>query len=170
MKHRYNPLVFVIVFISLTLLSFSVFYFFPEFVEAHSKGRKGLDSLLMAMPIAITSLMIINCAGSKVETLSEYVKFDNFRMKALNVFKTFSITLGYGSVISIETKKLPVVGIYKIIVTSKNYPDPISVSRLFLKHKQLFYTICTQVKKYNTDALIDDDLLEFTEKYKDKYD
>lgn len=164
MKHRYNPLVLVIVFISLALLSFSVFYFFPEFVEAHSKGRKGLDSLLVALPIAITSLMMINNVSSNVETMNEYVKFNNFRLKAFNVFKTFSITLGYGSVVSIEAKKLPVVGIYKIIVTSKNYPDPIPVSRFFLKHKQLFYDIATQAKRFNPDVFLNEAMQKFLDK------
>ncbi len=170
MKHRYNPLVYVALFVCTTLLSLGMFHFFPEFVEAHSEGRKGLDSLLAALPVALTSIAVLNTMGSSVETLGEYVKFNNFRLKAFNVFKTFSVTLSYGSIVRIDAKKLPLIGIYKIVVTSKNYPDPIPVSRLFLKHKQLFYTICTRTQRYNSEVLLDNDLQEFTEKYSDKFD
>lgn len=170
MKHRYSPFVNIALFICLASFSFIMFYFFPDYVKAHSHGRRGLDSFLMAAPLAIPSGMFLYNMGKKVETFGEYVKFTNFRFNAFNSIKTFSITLSYESIINIEAKKLPVIGIYKINVISKNYPDPIPVSCLFLKHKQLFYTICSQVQRYNKDALIDNDLLEFTEKHRGKYE
>ena len=105
-----------------------------------------------------------------VETQGEYVKFNNFRFNSFNKLKTFSVTLSYESITGLDSKKLPLIGIYKILVISKNYPDPIPISVLFLKHKQLFYTIFTQAQRYNGEVLIDDDLLEFAEKYREKYD
>ncbi len=170
MKHRYNPFVFVLMFLILALFSFFMFYFFPDYVEAYSKGKKGLDTILLAVPVAFPCLMFLNNMGRNVETLSEYVKFNNFRFNAFNTLKTFSVTLGYESIKGIDSKKLPLIGIYKIVVISENYPDPISVSRLFLKHKQLFYTICTQAQRYNREVLVDNDLIEFAEKYREKYD
>ncbi len=170
MKHRYNPFVYVAMFMGLALFSFTMFYFFPDYVKAYSKDSRGLDSMLMAVPVAIPSILFLNNMGKSVEILSEYIKFKNFRFNAFNSLKTFSITMGYESIIRIEAKKLPLIGIYKIVIISKNYPDPIPVSRLFLKHRQLFYTVCSQVQRYNKDALIDNDLLEFTEKYREKHE
>ena len=169
MKHRYNPIIFVLMFLLLASFSFSMFYFFPDYVKAYSGGKTGLDTMLMAFPVAIPCFMLMNNMGKNVETRSEYVRFNNFRFSVLDVFKAFIITLGYESITGIDSKKLPVIGIYKIVIISKNYPEPIPVSKLFLKHKKLFYTICMQTQRYNKDALIDNDLLEFAEKYREKY-
>lgn len=170
MKHRYNPFVYVAVFLGLASFSFFMFYFFPDYVEAYSKGKKGLDSMLMVFPVAIPCLMVLNNMGKNVETLSEYVKFNNFRFNAFNTLKTFSITLGYESITSIDAKELPLIGIYKIIVTSKNYTNPIPVSIFFLKHKQLFFTLCQQAKRFNPDVFIDSELEEKVEKYREKFE
>lgn len=171
MKHRYNPLVYVAVFSGLSLVSFIIIYFFPEFVEQFSKGRgKGLDDLLYAVPVVFTLIAVTDNLSRSVETQGEYVKFKNFRFNSFNKLKTFSVTLSYESITGLDSKKLPLVGIYKILVISKNYPDPIPVSALFLKHKQLFYTISRQTQRYNKEAILDNDLLEFLEKHKEKYD
>lgn len=171
MKHRYNPLVYVAVFSGLSLVSFIILYFFPDYVEQFSKGRgRGLDDLLYAVPVAFTLIVVMDNLSRSIETQSEYVKFNNFRFNSFNKLKTFSVTLSYESITGLDSKKLPLIGIYKILVISKNYPDPIPVSTLFLKHKQLFYTICTQAQRYNGEVLIDDDLLEFAEKHREKYD
>ncbi len=171
MKHRYNPLVYLAVFLGLTSVSFIILYFFPDFVETFSNGKKkGLDDLLCAAPVAFTLIVVMDNLSRSVETLGEYVKFNNFRFNSFNKLKTFSVTLSYESITGLDSKKLPLIGIYKILVISKNYPDPIPVSRFFLKNKQLFYTLCKQTQRYNREALIDDDLLEFTEKHREKYE
>ncbi len=104
MKHRYNPVVYVAIFMGLALFSFIMFYYFPDYVKAYSKGRSRLDSMLMAFPVAIPTLMFLNNMGKNVETLSEYVKFNNFRFNAFNSIKTISVTVSYGSIIRIEEK------------------------------------------------------------------
>lgn len=171
MKHRYNPLVFVLMFLLLSTVSIAVFYFFPDFVEAHSMNRRrNLDDFLMMFPAGVTFVFLLDSWSKNVVTSGEYVKFNNFRFNSFNKLKTFCITLGYESITCIEAKKLPLIGIYKIIVTSKNYTHSIPVSMFFLKHKQLFYTICTQTKRYNRNALIDSDLQAYIEKCRDRFE
>lgn len=170
MKHRYNPVGIVLTFVILALFSFFMFYFFPDYVKAYSGGKSGLDTMLMGFPVAIPCFMFMNNMGRHVEVLGEYVKFNNFRFSVLDVFKTFTITLGYESIVGIDSKKLPLIGIYKLVIISKNYPNPIPVSMLFFKYKKLFYTLSTNARRYNKEIIFDNDLEEFLERYKEKYD
>ena len=170
MKHRYNPIGIVLIFIILALFSFCMFYFFPDYVEAYSKGKKGLDTMLIGFTVAIPSFMFLNNMGRRVDILGEYVKFNNFRFSVLDVFKAYTITLTYESIVGIDSKKLPIIGIYKLVVISKNYPDPIPVSMLFFKYKKLFYTLSTNARRYNREIIFDKDLEEFLEKHRERFD
>ncbi len=168
MKHRYNPVAFIMLFIFFSAISFAVFFFFPDFVKEKSMGKNDLDIFLIVTPPGFTMIYIMDSWSKKVETLGEYVKFNNFRFHTFGSLKNFSVTVSYESIVRIEAKKLPLIGIYKVIVTTKNYTNPIPVSMLFLKHKQLFSTLCLRTKSFNKEALIDDELIAFAEEYRDK--
>lgn len=168
MKHRYNPVAFIMLFVFFSAISLSVFFFFPDFVKEKSMGKNDLDIFLIVTPPGFTMVYIMESWGKKIETMSEYVKFHNFRFNLFGSLKTFSVTVSYESIVRLEAKKLPLVGIYKVIVTSKNYNNPIPVSMLFMKYKQLFSTLCIKTKTFNNEALIDDELVSFAEEYRNK--
>lgn len=164
MKHKYRFSIFVVQFLVFSAISLAIFYFFSEQVKEMSHGRRRLDMALIMLPMVLTIFNFLENHGKYVETFSEHVKFNRFRFMSFNVSKVFYVDLRYENIISIESRKLPVIGIYKIIVHAKNFGKPISVPITISKYSELCYELCIKVKRFNSKAYIDSDLEEYVEK------
>ena len=87
----------------------------------------------------------------KIET----VVFDSFRIAK----KVRNFTVRYEDVLSLETTKIPLLGIYKVSVRAKNVPWPIPVTWCMAHKNELFSELCKRVQDNNPDAYIDNRLL-----------
>lgn len=88
-----------------------------------------------------------------VEIADEYVRFNSFRFKMMK--NTISLNVRYEDVLSVEAKKLPIIGIYGLKLRVKNFGHTIVITHSFCKHKELFSELCKRVKNANPNVFIE---------------
>lgn len=74
----------------------------------------------------------------------------------------------YENILAIDSKRTPLLGIYKVVVRAKNMPGSIPITPVMSHYWKLVTQLCDLAKKYNPQVNISDDLLEEIEKKRNK--
>lgn len=91
-----------------------------------------------------------------VEFKDNYAIFNSFRIDK----KVRSYNIRYEDILSLETTKIPLLGIYKVKVKAKNVPYIIPVTWCMKKHNELFYNLYSYAQKHNPKVYVDGCLIE----------
>lgn len=100
-------------------------------------------------------------APRSVEFFDKYMHLTSIHIKEKKNWCSFSIC--YEDIYSIESKKLPILGIWNIVLKANNFYK-INLSFCFCKHTDMFITICERAKNANPNVSIDDNLRLFLER------
>lgn len=95
-----------------------------------------------------------------VEFNTEFVCFNSYRLGK----QVRKINIHYEDILSLESTKIPLLGIYKVKVKAKNVPWIIPVTWCMAKKNDLFGNLCIYAKKHNPQVYIDSRLTDFLEK------
>lgn len=71
-----------------------------------------------------------------------------------------SLNMMYEDIFQLGVRKLPLIGIWAIIVKVRHLPHAITVSWCFSNHRELIENLYKSVKEHNPEAYIDNRLLE----------
>lgn len=114
--------------------------------------------------VAFSTFYIIEELKKYVEIHDDHFYLNLFKFKKIKFMKNTSFGVRYEDIISIESKFLPVLGLYSIKINAKNIPEKLKITFCFRKHKKLFAEIVKRAKRYNPDVYIDSKLEEYLEK------
>ncbi len=136
------------------------------------RGRYDTDSFKRTLVGGI-GLMIAFFAVFFAEYFNRYVelgescaKFNSFRVTKGK--KAINMNVCYENILAIDSKRMPLLGIYKVVVRAKNMPGSIPITPVMSHYWKLVTQLCDLAKKYNPQVNISDDLLEEIEKKRDK--
>ena len=136
------------------------------------RGRYDTDSFKRTLVGGI-GLMIAFFAVFFAEYFNRYVelgescaKFNSFRVTKGK--KAMNMNVCYENILAIDSKRMPLLGIYKVVVRAKNMPGSIPITPVMSHYWKLVTQLCDLAKKYNPQVNISDDLLEEIEKKRDK--
>lgn len=158
-KFKYSRLS-LICQIAVTL--FSVYFIFHG-MDLFTKGIKILNNIdIRAFLVFFVILFpfLGEYLNRFIEFYDEYVTFNSFRIR--KTVRNYNIR--YEDILRIDSKKIPLLGFYKIIVTAKNVPYSIPVTWCMKKHKKLFGELCVYAKKGNPKVNISKQLIEYYKK------
>lgn len=117
----------------------------------------GVFTINFVLMIKFYREMINRC----VELQDTFIRFNSFRLSSISMKNTASINVKYEHISNIKSKRLPVIGVWAVVIEAKNLPQTITVSFCFAKHKELTERLCELVKQYNPNAYIDERLLDY---------
>lgn len=161
MKYEYSKLAFVCMWTFSCLIVLIVQMSIGFFIGADQKVKNevlfGIIGIFLTLAIVYSKEYLTR----SVILLDEYVRFNSFRFKMKH--NPISINIKYEDFWSIESRKLPIIGMWAIIINAKNLPHKITVSFCFCKHKELYCKLCELVKKYNPNVYVDDQLEKYIE-------
>lgn len=136
------------------------------------RGRYDTDSFKRTLVGGI-GLMIAFFAVFFAEYFNRYVelgescaKFNSFRVTKGK--KAMNMNVCYENILAIDSKRMPLLGIYKVVVRAKNMPGSIPITPVMSHYWKLVTQLCDLAKKYNPHVNISDDLLEEIEKKRGK--
>lgn len=89
-------------------------------------------------------------------------KFNSYRV--IKGKKAMFLDVCYENIIAIDSKRLPAIGIYKVIIRAKNMPGSIPITPVMSHYWKLVAEICNRVQKHNPQVNISDDLLRELER------
>lgn len=95
-----------------------------------------------------------------IELCDSYVHFHSFRFKDVTMKKAASFNVMYENILSMDAKRLPIIGVYAVIFKAKSLPKELTVSFFYHDYKELFKSLCESVSQANPNAYIDDRILE----------
>lgn len=98
-----------------------------------------------------------------IELCDNYVHFHSFRFKDINMKKAASFNVKYDDFLSLNVKKVPLIGIYAVVIKAKNLPKELTVSFFNKNYKEMFGKLCNSIHRANPTAYIDPELLEWVE-------
>lgn len=155
MKYPYRKTALCIQVLFCVLFSISVIAFF-YFVGGASKKYVvecsfGVLGLFVVFYVKFGNEML----NKYVELLDDSIRFNAFRFKDIKMKNAVSFNVNYEDIWSVESKRLPIVGIWAISVNAKNLPHKMTISFCFAKHKELIRNLCSYAKQYNPEAYID---------------
>ncbi len=97
-----------------------------------------------------------------VEMFDDHMLLNSFRFKGWR--QPRSVNVKYEDVWYIETRRLPLIGVWAIRINAKFLPHKVTISYCFKNSKQLYAELCENVRQYKPDVYIDDRLTEHLNK------
>lgn len=99
-----------------------------------------------------------------VEFRDTYVCFNSFRMPRLTIKKPVTLNVPYSDILRIQVLKLPVIGVVRMKVITKDFYYGIPISFLFCKHNKMFAEFVKRATEFSPNVNIDDKLLKYLRK------
>ncbi len=165
MKYKYSKIAILIQYIIFALFDVLLIvfaaYLEPNNPRFMAKIIFGLTGIFIFMVFNYSKEMI----NKYVMLYDEYIHFNSFRFKGNQ--KSSSINVRYEDILSFDVKTFPLIGVWAIQINAKNFPQKITVSFCFCKHKELYYRLCKSVKQKNPKVYIDERLVRKTLKFED---
>ena len=164
MKYRYsqiiNALNWLTVFIIMIIMILSVYYFFSKDLALLRKNTIMSFALYFAMVIGYNK----EYRERYMELKNDYAVINSFRIAR----KVRSFNINYEDIISIDTKSLPVIGVYAFIIKAKNIPWKIRITWRMCKFKELAAILYKKTAATNETEYIDIKFKEMAEKFYEK--
>ncbi len=149
-----------------TILScfFSLSFLFLFNLVTNSSRQKIIKVLIpcFVMFIYLALFYMREYTNRYIYVSDEHIRFNSFRFKRMR--NPISLNVRYENIISIKPKKLPLFGLWGIIINAQNIPHEITLSICYHNHKKMFWNICNESKKHNSNVIIYADLKEYLEK------
>ncbi len=163
MKYPYKKMALCFQVILLVLFAISEIAFF-YFVGGASR------KYVIECSFGFLGLFIVFYVKFSREMLTKYVelsetsiKFNAFRFKDIKMKNALSFNVNYEDILCVESKRLPIVGVWAISVEAKNLPHKMTISFCFAKHKELTRNLCRYTKQYNPEVYIEPQLMKYIE-------
>lgn len=137
---------------------------FAYFLDTNGKFFTKILFGIPAITFVIWASFIKEILDRQIEFTPNYVRFNSFRLKNVMMKSTISFNVNYENILSIEAKKMPLVGIYGINISAKNLPQKIIINFNFRNHKNLYKEMCTFANQYNPNVYIDNRLQDYIER------
>lgn len=161
MKYRYSKLWFSLQIFFVACLGYAVIFLVYKFNNDIVFMRKML--LGSTGYFILTYFMLSKEFFNKSVELNEtYAEFKSFRFKSVKMKDPVFFGVKYADILSVESRRIPVFGVWAIKIHAKNLPQKISVSFCFKKHKELFAELIKSAKLHNPDVYIDEHLAEYS--------
>ena len=129
------------------------------------------ESLLMGLILsAVINFMLFITEVKKssekyIELHNETIRFSNhgYGHRYARGFKIPCVTFDvrYKDIFIIKAKKLPLIGIWQIVLDANEKKYKIKIYPHYFDFKDLYINICKKVKEHNPEAYIDSRLLDY---------
>lgn len=163
MKFRYKILAVFLKWGSAYLCGMFLAYLMVGGITFDNSGIKSFNKSFYFF-VAFSAFYVIEELKKYIEIFNDHVYFNLFKFKKIKFMKSSSFGVRYEDILSVESKFLPVLGLYAIIINAKNIPEKIKISFGFRKHRKLYSEIVKRAKKHNPNAYIDSKLEDYLEK------
>ena len=164
MKYRYSQIISALNWLtSFAIVSIFNIVLYAFIFHSYSTFRKNVI-ISIVMYIAMVIGYNKEYRERYVELKDDYAVINSFRIAR----KVRSFNINYEDIISIDTKSLPVIGVYAFIIKAKNIPWKIRITWRMCKFKELAAILYKKTAATNETEYIDIKFKEMAEKFYEK--
>ena len=164
MKFKYSIftlfLKYTTIYILTVFIAFFVIYIFNGVIEMDKGLREGLLKSFIFY-FGFTTVYIVEESRKYVVLFDEHIHFNSFRFKRLKLKRSSEFAVRYEDIYSLESVRIPLIGLWAVKIGAKNLPEKIRLSRNFRKENLMFTEIINRVKENNPNAYIDKKLTKY---------
>ena len=160
MKYKYKKSMYIIQMGLSIVCSFMLLIFLYHLTDRSERWLRKTAIILSGFFVAFLGIYSTEYFNRYVEFNSEFVRFNSYRLGK----QVHSLNVRYEDILSLESIKIPFLGIYKVKLKANNIPWTIPITWCMANRNELFYNICIYAQKSNPQVYIDSRLNEFMEK------
>ncbi len=168
MKYYYKKSAVFLQFLILALIYIIMIFFSYYILNVNERVLKRFIFGGAGIFVAMMSMYFGEFTNRYVEFLETSIHFNSFRFKDIKMRHAINFNVKYEDVFSIETRKIPLIGVWAIYINAKNLPHKITISFCFRNYAELFDNLQKKVKLYNPNAYIDELLLDYCRRKNEK--
>ena len=160
MKYCYSKILYSLQFVLVAIMGYALIFLVYKsnndivFMRKMLLGSTGYFVLMYFM----FSKEFFNKSVELDETCA---KFNSFRFKSIKMKDPVFFGVKYVDILSIESRRIPLLGVWAIKIHAKNLPQKISVSFCFKNHKKLFAELIKSAKQNNPNVYVDEHLVNY---------